>query len=169
MATLSAMVTARDSHGIDHAAVPTACVYLTEDAHHCVGTALHVAGLSGVRKRVVPMYEQFRMDAQALREMGAQIQLYRECLGGLPCRFGQSNFKHSAVVSGPSKLHGANISVPDLRGGFSHLIAALTAEGTSRVHGIDLIDRGYEHVQDKLDALGARYERGGRADRSAVG
>ena len=50
--------------------------------------------------------------------------------------------------------------MPDLRGGFSHLIAALAAEGTSRVHGIDLIDRGYEHFQAKLDALGANYERG---------
>ena len=34
--------------------------------------------------------------------MGATIQLYRECLGGLPCRFGQRNFKHSAVISGPA-------------------------------------------------------------------
>ena len=50
--------------------------------------------------------------------------------------------------------------MPDLRGGFSYLIAALAAEGTSRVHGIDLIERGYEHFQDKLDALGASYERG---------
>ena len=46
-----------------------------------------------------------------------------------------------------------------LRGGFSHLIAALAAEGTSRVRGIGLIDRGYEHFQAKLDALGAMYER----------
>jgi UDP-N-acetylglucosamine 1-carboxyvinyltransferase len=49
--------------------------------------------------------------------------------------------------------------VPDLRGGFSHLIAALTADGTSRVHGIDLIDRGYEHFADKLAALGADCRR----------
>jgi glutamate/tyrosine decarboxylase-like PLP-dependent enzyme len=69
MATLSAVVTARDAHGIDHQAVPAACVYLTEDAHHCVGTALHVAGLGGVRKRIVPMDRRFRMDVPALREM----------------------------------------------------------------------------------------------------
>ena len=50
-------------------------------------------------------------------------------------------------------------SVPDLRGGFSHLIAALGAQGTSRVRGIGIIDRGYEHFQAKLEALGARYER----------
>jgi UDP-N-acetylglucosamine 1-carboxyvinyltransferase len=91
--------------------------------------------------------------------MGATIQLYRECLGGLPCRFGQRNFQHSAVISGPTKLQGADITVPDLRAGFSYLIAALTADGTSRVRGIRLIERGYEHFQEKLDALGASYDR----------
>ncbi len=115
------------------------------------------SGLSIVHETV---YENRFGFTSALREMGAQIQLYRECLGGLPCRFGQRNFRHSAVVSGPTKLHGADIEVPDLRGGFSHLIAALAAEGTSHVRGIDLIDRGYEHFQAKLDALGADYERG---------
>ncbi len=91
--------------------------------------------------------------------MGATIQVYKECLGGSPCRFGQRNFRHSAVVSGPSKLHSAEITVPDLRGGFSHLIAALAAEGTSTVHGIGLIDRGYERFGEKLAALGAMVER----------
>jgi UDP-N-acetylglucosamine 1-carboxyvinyltransferase len=113
-------------------------------------------GLSIVHETV---YENRFGFTDALREMGAQVQLYRECLGGLPCRFGARNFKHSAVVSGPAKLHGADITVPDLRGGFSHLIAALAAEGTSRVHGIGVIDRGYEHFQEKLDALGAVYQR----------
>jgi UDP-N-acetylglucosamine 1-carboxyvinyltransferase len=63
-------------------------------------------------------------------------------------------------VSGPAKLHGADSTVPVLRGGVSPLIGALGAEGTSRVRGIGLIDRGYEHFQAKLDALGANYERG---------
>ena len=106
------------------------------------------------------VYEKRLGFTRALGEMGATIQLYRECLGGLPCRFGQRNFQHSAVISGPTKLQGADITVPDLRAGFSYLIAALTADGTSRVHGIGLIERGYEHFQDKLDALGASYERG---------
>ena len=59
-----------------------------------------------------------------------------------------------------AKLHSAEITVPDLRGGFSHLIAALAAEGTSKVHGIGLIDRGYERFGEKLAALGAMVERG---------
>ena len=50
--------------------------------------------------------------------------------------------------------------MPDLRGGFSYLIAALAAEGQSTVHGIELIYRGYERFSEKLDALGADYEVG---------
>ena len=52
----------------------------------------------------------------------------------------------------------ADIDVPDLRGGFSHLIAALTATGTSTVSGVGIIDRGYERFRDKLAALGADFE-----------
>ena len=63
------------------------------------------------------------------------------------------------MISGPTPLHGADITVPDLRGGFSYLIAALAAEGTSRVRGIDLIDRGYEHFMRSSTRLGAIYER----------
>ena len=54
-------------------------------------------------------------------------------------------------------FHGADIEVPDLRGGFSHLIAALTAEGRSRVSGVGIISRGYENFEAKLQALGARF------------
>jgi UDP-N-acetylglucosamine 1-carboxyvinyltransferase len=112
-------------------------------------------GLSIVHETV---YESRLGFTSALNQMGATIQLYSECLGGTPCRFGQRNFQHSAVISGPAKLHGADLVIPDLRGGFSYLIAALAAEGTSRVHGIDLIHRGYEGFQAKLEALGARVE-----------
>ena len=77
----------------------------------------------------------------------------------MPCRFGQRNFYHSAVVQGPTPLNAADIEVPDLRGGFSHLIAALAAEGTSVVSGIDIIDRGYEHFMQKLRCLGANVEK----------
>ena len=94
----------------------------------------------------------------ALVKMGANIQLYRECLGDTACRFGQRNFKHSAAISGPTPLKAADIDVPDLRGGFSHLIAALAAKGTSTVTGVGIIDRGYENFRDKLAALGASFE-----------
>jgi UDP-N-acetylglucosamine 1-carboxyvinyltransferase len=131
--------------------------FMTDWQQPLIVALTQTEGLSIVHETV---YENRLGFTRALNEMGATIQLYRECLGGLPCRFGQRNFTHSAVVSGPTKLHGAEITVPDLRGGFSYLIAALAAEGTSRVHGIDLIYRGYERFLDKLDNVGAVYERG---------
>ncbi|MCX9190117.1 UDP-N-acetylglucosamine 1-carboxyvinyltransferase [Carbonactinospora thermoautotrophica] len=112
-------------------------------------------GLSIVHETV---YENRFGFTSALRQMGAVIQLYRECLGGTPCRFGQRNYLHSAAIYGPTKLQGAELVIPDLRGGFSYLIAALAAQGTSTVHGIDLIYRGYENFLDKLKGLGANFE-----------
>lgn len=113
-------------------------------------------GLSIIHETV---YENRLGFTDALMSMGANIQLYRECLGGTPCRFGQRNFRHSAVISGPTKLHAADLVIPDLRGGFSYLIAALAATGTSQVFGVDLIQRGYGDFDGKLNALGARVER----------
>jgi len=112
-------------------------------------------GLSVVHETV---YENRLGFTGALRAMGAQIQIYRECLGGQVCRFGMRNYRHSAVIAGPTPLHAADIEVPDLRGGFSHLIAALAAPGVSRVKGISLIDRGYEYFTAKLEALGAKTQ-----------
>ncbi|TAM71385.1 MAG: UDP-N-acetylglucosamine 1-carboxyvinyltransferase [Microbacteriaceae bacterium] len=111
-------------------------------------------GVSIVHETV---YEQRFGFVDALVEMGATIQIHKECLGGHPCRFGQRNFNHSAVIAGPTTLHGADIEVPDLRGGFSHLIAALTAEGTSTVSNVGIISRGYENFIEKLELLGADF------------
>lgn len=107
------------------------------------------------------VYENRLGFTDALNQMGADIQLYRDCLGGLDCRFGQRNYYHSAIVSGPTPLKGTDFEVPDLRGGFSYLIAALAAEGVSNVRGIDIINRGYEHFMAKLDRLGARVQKQG--------
>ncbi|SDS92687.1 UDP-N-acetylglucosamine 1-carboxyvinyltransferase [Brevibacterium sandarakinum] len=126
--------------------------FMTDWQQPLVVAMTQAEGLSIIHETV---YENRFGFTQALREMGAQIQLYRECLGGTPCRFGRRNYRHSAVVSGPTELTGSRIDVPDLRGGFSHLIAALAARGTSEVHGIELINRGYENFLDKLIGLGA--------------
>jgi len=104
------------------------------------------------------VYENRFGFTEALVRMGASIQLHRECLGSVPCRFGQRNFTHSAVISGRTPLTGTTIDVPDLRGGFSHMIAALAAQGTSTVTGIDVISRGYERFTAKLDGLGADFD-----------
>ena len=130
--------------------------FMTDWQQPLVVALTQAQGLSIVHETV---YENRFGFTQALCQMGAQIQVYRECLGGASCRFGQRNFYHSAVISGPTPLHGADIEVPDLRGGFSHLIAALAAEGTSRVEGIDLIDRGYESFMSKLKDLDADVTR----------
>lgn len=126
--------------------------FMTDWQQPLVVALTQATGLSIVHETV---YENRFGFTEALVGMGAKIQVYRDCLGATPCRFGARNFNHSAVISGPTPLRGADIVVPDLRGGFSHLIAALTAEGESNVHGIDLIDRGYEQFADKLAALGA--------------
>ncbi|WP_009882474.1 UDP-N-acetylglucosamine 1-carboxyvinyltransferase [Brevibacterium aurantiacum] len=126
--------------------------FMTDWQQPLVVAMTQAEGLSIIHETV---YENRFGFTHALGEMGAQIQLYRECLGGTPCRFGRRNYQHSAVVSGPTELTGTRIDVPDLRGGFSHLIAALAARGTSQVHGIELINRGYENFLDKLIGLGA--------------
>ena len=129
--------------------------FMTDWQQPLVVALTQAQGLSIVHETV---YESRFGFTRALRQMGANIQLYRECLGGTPCRFGQRNFFHSAVISGPTPLRAADIEVPDLRGGFSHLIAALAAEGTSTVSGISLISRGYEHFTTKLRQLDARVD-----------
>jgi UDP-N-acetylglucosamine 1-carboxyvinyltransferase len=129
--------------------------FMTDWQQPLVVALTQANGLSIIHETV---YENRFGFTDALVQMGAQIQIYRECLGGTPCRFGQRNFYHSAVINGPAKLVGADIRVPDLRGGFSHMVAALAAEGVSKVTNVQLISRGYEHFLDKLKALGADFE-----------
>ncbi len=66
---------------------------------------------------------------------------------------------HRAVVVGPSRLRGGSLESPDIRAGMALLIAALGAEGTSTIHNIGQIERGYERIDERLRGLGARIER----------
>jgi UDP-N-acetylglucosamine 1-carboxyvinyltransferase len=129
--------------------------FMTDWQQPLVVALTQAQGLSIVHETV---YEQRFGFTDALNKMGAQIQIYKECLGGTPCRFGQRNFNHSAVISGPTPLKGADIRVPDLRGGFSHVVAALAASGTSKVSNVQLISRGYERFIQKLEDLGADFQ-----------
>ncbi len=128
--------------------------FMTDWQQPMVVVLTQTTGLSIIHETV---YENRFGFTDALNEMGAHIQIYSECLGGSPCRFGRADYRHSAAISGPSPLHAAEITVPDLRGGFSYLIAALAAEGESTVNGTEIIYRGYERFGEKLDALGAAY------------
>ncbi len=112
-------------------------------------------GVSMVHETV---YEERFGYTDALVKMGANIQLHRECLGEKPCRFVNQDYRHSAVIAGPTPLKAAAIVIPDLRAGFSYLIAALIAKGESKLTGVELIERGYEDIIGKLKGLGADIE-----------
>ncbi len=65
----------------------------------------------------------------------------------------------TAVVEGTSRLVGSPVRATDLRAGASLMVAGLSAEGTTEVYGLEIIERGYESVVDKLTALGADVQR----------
>jgi len=66
---------------------------------------------------------------------------------------------HRALVAGPSPLHGAVLESPDIRAGMAMLLAACCAEGKSTINNIGQIERGYERIDERLRALGARITR----------
>ncbi len=66
---------------------------------------------------------------------------------------------HRCIVQGPTALFGENLESPDIRAGMALVLAALAAEGKSTIRNIGQIDRGYERIDEKLRALGARMER----------
>ncbi|HRN28737.1 MAG TPA: UDP-N-acetylglucosamine 1-carboxyvinyltransferase, partial [Terrimesophilobacter sp.] len=113
-------------------------------------------GVSIVHETV---YENRFGFTEALRKMGADIVVHAEGLKGVPRRVQKRReLEQTAVITGPTPLRGADITVPDLRGGFSHLIAALAADGTSHISNIGIIARGYEHIIQKLETLGADFD-----------
>lgn len=105
------------------------------------------------------IYEDRFGYTEDLNKMGADIKVFSKCLGELPCRFNGLQYNHSAVINGPRKLHGVQLSVRDLRSGMAHILAALVAEGETEISGIEEIDRGYERLEERLLALGADIER----------
>ena len=93
------------------------------------------------------MFESRLFFVDKLIDMGAQIILCDP---------------HRAVVVGHDRkitLRGGRMSSPDIRAGIALLIAAMGAKGTSRIDNIEQIDRGYEHIEDRLNALGAMIVR----------
>ena len=93
------------------------------------------------------MFESRLFFVDKLIDMGAQIILCDP---------------HRAVVVGHDRkirLRGGRMSSPDIRAGIALLIAAMSAEGMSRIDNIQQIDRGYEHIEERLNALGAKITR----------
>ncbi|MDG5816489.1 UDP-N-acetylglucosamine 1-carboxyvinyltransferase [Chitinispirillales bacterium ANBcel5] len=66
---------------------------------------------------------------------------------------------HRAVIVGKTQLYGATFSSPDIRAGMALLIAAMAADGKSLIHNIEQIDRGYQQIDTRLNALGAKIKR----------
>ncbi len=131
--------------------------FMTDWQQPFVMLLTQAAGVSIIHETV---FEDRFGYTDALKNMGANIQLHSDCLGSKPCRYQHQNFKHSCIVSGPTPLNAANITIPDLRAGFSYILATLMAEGRSYVTGIEHIERGYENIIKKLTDLGADITRG---------
>jgi UDP-N-acetylglucosamine 1-carboxyvinyltransferase len=129
--------------------------FMTDWQQPLVVALTQAEGRSVVHETV---YENRFGFTDALNEMGADIVVHKEGLPGHDRRVARRPFEQAAVITGPTKLHGANVRVPDLRGGFSHLIAALTAEGESHITNVGIISRGYEHFIPKLRKLGADFD-----------
>ncbi len=115
-----------------------------------------VDGLSVLHETV---YENRLGYVSALKEMGAEIEVFDSCLGGPACRFFESNAKHSAVVHGVTKLRGAEVVMPDIRAGFSYVIAAAAAEGRSTLYDIHHLERGYHQPYENFAQLGLQVKR----------
>lgn len=89
------------------------------------------------------IFENRYRHAEELRRMGANIRAEGKV----------------AVVEGVKKLYGAKVSAPDLRGGAGLVAAALCAEGTTEISGLNYIDRGYEEIENVLAGVGADIKR----------
>jgi UDP-N-acetylglucosamine 1-carboxyvinyltransferase len=129
--------------------------FMTDWQQPLVVALTQAEGTSVVHETV---YENRFGFTDALNEMGADIVVHKEGLPGHDRRVARRPFEQAAVITGPTTLHAANVRVPDLRGGFSHLIAALTAEGESHITNVGIISRGYEHFIPKLRKLGADFD-----------
>ena len=102
--------------------------------------ALLANGASIIEER---LFENRFMHASELMRFGANIQLRG----------------NTATIIGPTKLYGADVMATDLRASSALVLAGLAAEGVTNVHRIYHLDRGYERLEDKLGALGAKVER----------
>lgn len=105
------------------------------------------------------VYEKRFGYTETLREMGADITLFRQCLGGKECRFASQSFPHSIIIKGATPLLGREIHIPDLRAGFAYVMAAVIASGSSVISGLPFLDRGYEDLERKLGSLGVDVSR----------
>ena len=114
---------------------------LATDLHAPMAALLtQASGVSIIHERV---FDNRMLYVGELRKMGAEIV----------------STGSSAIVSGPTTLHGTSVRALDVRAGAAVMLAALVAQGTTIIEEISHLDRGYERLNDKLQALGAQVER----------
>jgi len=130
--------------------------FMTDWQQPFVVLLTQTAGASVIHETV---YENRFGYTKTLKEMGADIELFTQCLGGKACRFAAHNHHHSLVVKGPTPLKAKAISIPDLRAGFAYVMAALLSTDESTISNVDFLDRGYEDLVGKLVSLGADITR----------
>lgn len=130
--------------------------FLTDWQQPFVTLLTQTQGTSIVHETV---YENRFGYSETLVEMGADIALFTDCLGCSACRFHARDYYHSAIIKGPTPLQAKDIHIPDLRAGFAYVMAALLAQGESRLFNLHYLDRGYEDLDYKLLQLGAEIER----------
>jgi UDP-N-acetylglucosamine 1-carboxyvinyltransferase len=107
------------------------------------------------------VYEDRFGYTKELVKLGANITIFDKCLGELPCRFRGKRHPHSAIVQGPTPLRAVSevLDIFDIRAGITLVIAALCAQGTTILKGLEHLDRGYENLLGKLEGLGIKAER----------
>lgn len=130
--------------------------FMTDWQQPFVVLLTQASGASVIHETV---YENRFGYTEMLIEMGADISLFRQCLGGKGCRFDSHAHYHSLIVSGPTPLSGRQIAIPDLRAGFAYVMAALISQDESVVTGTQFLDRGYEDLVEKFGGLGAEISR----------
>lgn len=125
--------------------------FMTDWQQPFVVLLTQASGTSVVHETV---YENRFGYTETLGEMGADITVFRQCLGGKQCRFASHSYAHSLIVKGVTALRGREIQVPDLRAGFAYVMAGILAADTTIISGLPFLDRGYENLVPKLCQLG---------------
>ncbi len=119
-------------------------------------------GVSTIHETV---YENRFNYVSELRKMGADIELYNPKIKN-PAKFYNFNIKddkktnfHAAKITGPVKLHNGILNMTDIRAGATLVLGALVTSGESVLFGLEYLDRGYEHFEQRLKNLGAKIKR----------
>lgn len=118
-------------------------------------------GRSSIIERVYPSRFQH---IENLKKMGVKVSFFNPPISNPETyyEFNQSSDKpdyhHGVKIYGPTQLKPAKFTINDLRAGASTVLAALTANGTSTIDGVEFIERGYEKLAERLSALGANIE-----------